>query len=89
MSTDQEKSSFRHESLQDAESIQELLKAVSKGIAKGKVVFSDEEGEIRMEPEGLLNLKLTASREEGRQRINLRITWQVDEKPPKRSLKVR
>ena len=79
MSTDQEKSSFRHESLQDAESIQELLKAVS----------SDEEGEIRMEPEGLLNLKLTASREEGRHRINLRITWQVDEKPPKRSLKVR
>ena len=51
----QSKNSFRHESLQDAETIQDILKSLSKGIAKGKLSFSDEDGEIVMEPEGLLD----------------------------------
>ncbi len=77
------KNSFRHESLQDSRSIQKILKSVTSGISKGKVVFSDEDGEILMEPKGLLNLKLTASREENRRRINIRITWQVEEEATK------
>jgi hypothetical protein len=36
-----------------------------------------------MEPEGLLNLKVTASEDEGRHRVNIRITWQAEE-PVKR-----
>lgn len=76
----QSKNSFRHESLQDAKTIQELLKAITKGIAKGKLSFSDEDGEIIMEPEGLLNLKVTASQDESRHRLNIRITWQAEEK---------
>lgn len=84
----QSKNSFRHESLQDAETIQEFLKSLSKGIAKGKLLFSDEDGEILMEPEGLLNLKVTASQDELRHRVNVRITWQAEEtvkqkKPPR------
>lgn len=87
----QEKSDFRHESLQDADSIEALLKSITKGIAKGKLAFSDEGGEIVMRPKGLLNLKLTASKEEGRNRFTLRVTWQEEEKPRKGkgSLKVR
>ncbi|MES9957427.1 MAG: amphi-Trp domain-containing protein [Sedimenticola sp.] len=76
----QSKNSFRHESLQDSKTIQEILKSITKGIAKGKLSFSDEDGEIVMEPEGLLNLKVTASQDEYRNRINLRITWQAEEK---------
>ncbi len=53
------------------------------GIAKGKVTFSDEDDEIRMEPEGLLRLKLTATREENRRLINIRISWQVEEEMQK------
>jgi amphi-Trp domain-containing protein len=75
----QSKNSFRHESLQDAETIQELLKTLSKGIAKGKLSFSDEDGKIVMEPEGLLNLKVTATQDDGRHRVNIRITWQADD----------
>ena len=78
------KESFKHESLHDAKSIQEILKAVTKGIAKGKLTFSDEDGEILMEPEGLLNLKVTASQEETQNRVNIRITWQSEEKPKRR-----
>ena len=75
----QSKNSFRHESLQDVETIQDILKSLSKGIAKGKLSFSDEDGEIVMEPEGLLNLKITATQDEGRHRVNIRITWQAEE----------
>ncbi|MCU7959867.1 MAG: amphi-Trp domain-containing protein [gamma proteobacterium symbiont of Bathyaustriella thionipta] len=72
--------SFRHESLQDAETIQNILKAISKGLARGKLSFGDEDGDIVMHPEGLLNLKVTASRDDSRQRVNIRITWQAEEK---------
>lgn len=75
----QGKSSFRHESLQDVRSIQELLKAITKGIAKGRVELSDEEDEILLEPQGLLHLKVTARKDETRSRIDLRITWQGDD----------
>ncbi len=74
-----EKKNFRHESLQDADSIQDILKALAKGFAKGKLRFSDEEGKIVMDPDGLLNLKLTASKDEGRHRVTIRVTWQVTE----------
>ena len=73
------KRSFRHESLQDSSSISNVLQSITKAIEKGKVVFSDEDDRIVMEPEGLLQLKVTASQEDSRQRINVRISWQVEE----------
>lgn len=73
------KRSFRHESLQDSSSISNILQSITKAIEKGKVVFSDEDDRIVMEPEGLLHLKVTASQEDSRQRINVRISWQVEE----------
>jgi amphi-Trp domain-containing protein len=81
----QGKKNFRHESLQDRESIQGLLKAISQGIAKGKLTLSDEDGEMVMQPDGLLQLKVSATQDEERHRINLRITWQVEADRPKES----
>ncbi len=78
------KDSFKHESLHDANTIQKILKALTKGIAKGQLAFSDEDGEILMEPEGLLNLKVTASQEETQNRVSIRITWQSEEKPKRK-----
>ena len=70
------KNSFRHESLQNRDSIQAILNALTEGIAKGVVTFSDDDDSIKMTPDGLLNLKLIVSQEENRNRINLRITWE-------------
>lgn len=75
-----DKNNFRHESLQNSETIAELLKSITKGIGKGKLTFSDEDGEIVLEPKGLLNLKVTAEREETRHRLNIRITWHPQKK---------
>ena len=74
------KNSFRHESLQDRDSIQAILEALTRGIAKGKVSFSDDDDSISMAPDGLLNLKLIVSQEDNRNRINLRITWEDRQK---------
>ena len=76
----QKSKQFRHESLQDADSVQQILKAISDGLAKGKLRFSDDDGELLLHPRGLLDLRLSADQDEGRQRINLRVSWQVKEK---------
>jgi amphi-Trp domain-containing protein len=76
----QKKNQFRHESLQDAASIRKVLEAVTDGLAKGKLRFSDDDGELLLHPRGLLDLRLSADQDEGRQRINLRVSWQVKEK---------
>ena len=80
----QSKKSFRHDSLQDAKSIQDILKSITKGVAKGKLTFSDEDGAIVMEPHGLLNLKVTATQDQATHRVNIRISWQADEKGKKK-----
>ena len=78
------KKSFRHQSLQDEKSIQDILKSITSGIARGKITFSDEDEKIVMRPEGLLDLKVTATQEENRNRFNIRISWQVEEKTVKK-----
>jgi amphi-Trp domain-containing protein len=85
------KKNFRHQSLQDDKSIQDILKAITSGIAKGKITFSDEDDKIVMRPEGLLDLKVTAAQEDNRNRFNIRISWQVDDsrEKKKKSLSVK
>ena len=78
------KSSFRHDSLQDCKTIRNILKSISNGLVEGKLTFSDNEDEIVMEPKGLLDLKVTATQEEDRHRISIRISWQVEDEPAKK-----
>lgn len=75
-----DKNTFRHDSLQDTKSISKLLNSITEGLANGKLVFSDEDDKIVLSPDGLLELKVTASQEDNRQRVNVRISWQVESK---------
>ena len=74
------KLSFRHESLQDAKTIKGILKALTDGLASGKLSFSDADDSIELKPQGLMNLKITASQEDNLNRVNIRIAWQSEEK---------
>lgn len=76
---------FKHESLQDKKSIQAILKSLAKAIAKGELNFSDQDGEIVMEPKGLLNLKISARKQDGEQRLDLRVSWRTQEKALKKA----
>lgn len=81
---------FRHESLQDSKSIQDILKAITKGLAKGSLNLSDEDAEVKLEPKGLMNLKVTARKEDSQNRLDIRITWQDKDKDvKKKNLSVR
>ncbi len=49
--------------------------------------FSDEDDESVMEPQGLLNLKLSASQEENHNRLTIRISWQTKDNKKKKHVK--
>jgi amphi-Trp domain-containing protein len=74
------KLSFRHESLQDTKTIKGVLKALTDGLARGKLSFSDADDSIELKPEGLMKLKITATQEDSMNRVNIRIAWQSEEK---------
>lgn len=81
------KTEFRHEALLDPEDIQDVLKALSKGLGKGRLEFSDEkEGTLTLEPSGLLRLKVSAYEDEDSQQFEVKVRW---EKRPKRLSKTR
>ena len=82
------KSSFRHDSLQDSQAIQAILKSICNGLEKGKITFSDEDDSIIMRPEGLLDLKVTATQEPRKNRISIRIAWQADDADRKKKKKL-
>lgn len=83
------KGRFRHQSLQDRKSIQKLLDAVKRGISKGELQFGDDTGDITLEPNGLMNLRVTAANEDGQSRLDLRITWTNDTQDKKDSGKLK
>lgn len=78
-----EQITFRHESLLEAAAVQDLLKAVGKAVAKGKLSFSDDDGEVVLEPPPLLDVKVTASSDSARHRVTLRLSWRVEERSNK------
>jgi amphi-Trp domain-containing protein len=78
------KQSFRHESLQDRKSIVALLRSVTEGLESGKLKLSDDDGRVVLKPDGLLDLRVTASQEDERDRLNIRISWQSKDKLKKK-----
>jgi amphi-Trp domain-containing protein len=69
---------FCHESLQDSETIAELLLSLQRGLAKGTLKFSDEDHAITLKPSGLLNLVIRASANNELNFVDIRISWQGD-----------
>ncbi|OEJ65747.1 amphi-Trp domain-containing protein [Magnetovibrio blakemorei] len=67
---------FRHESLQDQDTIKSLLKAITSGIGEGKITLEDKNASLVMEPSGLLRIKIKASIDDDRNTLGIRISWQ-------------
>ena len=80
----QDKQSFKHESLQDAKSIEKILSSIGENLTKGKLKFSDEEDEIEFQPEGLMKLKISAAQDGNQQRFNIKVSWERDSKELKK-----
>lgn len=82
--------SFRHNSMQDADSIVELLESITEGLGKGKLQLSDDESEILLRPRGLLELMVEAKEDGGINTLNLRLRWNdASRKVDRKTLKIR
>lgn len=84
MSVKKGKQNFRHESLQDRKSIVALLRSITEGLESGKLKLADDEGKVILKPDGLLDLRVSASQEDERDRLNIRISWQSKDKLKKK-----
>lgn len=69
---------FRHESLQDPQSIVAYLEALTAGIQSGAVALKDPEGEINLSPRGLIQFQVRASKKRDRRRLTLKFSWKEE-----------
>ncbi|NOQ35856.1 MAG: amphi-Trp domain-containing protein [Methylococcaceae bacterium] len=74
------KKSFRHDSLQDTQSITQILSAINEGLENGKLVFSDDEDEIVLNPKGLLQLKVSATQDDNKHSFSFKVSWQSQDR---------
>lgn len=72
-----DKKEFRHESLQDPQSVAQYLGAIQRGLASGKLSLRDSGGEIHLEPGELIRLAVKASRRRDEVGLTLRLRWKA------------
>lgn len=70
---------FEHESIQDREAIVSYLKALTKGIEKGEILFADDDESMLMRPHELGRLRIRASQTKKEQSLRIKLSWLSDE----------
>lgn len=66
---------FEHESLQDRNAIARYLEAITEGFRNGSLSLSSQDGEILLEPAGLIDLSIKATQAKGRMELTLQAKW--------------
>jgi amphi-Trp domain-containing protein len=66
---------FKHESLQDRESIVKYINALREGFESGQLVLGNNGNRIILEPAGMIKLDLKAKRKDGRIKLTVKINW--------------
>jgi amphi-Trp domain-containing protein len=66
---------FKHDSLQDRESIVRYLEALVNGFRTGKLYFASGKQELVLRPQGLLHLGLQVKRKDDQNKVSLKISW--------------
>lgn len=72
---------FEHESLQDRVTIARYLKAIEEGFVNGSLSLHSKEGDILLEPQGLIGLTVKASRRRGRMQLSVQASWKTVDHP--------
>jgi len=67
---------FRHESLQDKDSIGKYLNALSDGFLSGRLQFSWKDKQLALEPQGLIKFDVETRKTDGEVRLVLRFRWE-------------
>jgi len=70
---------FKHESLQDSESIVRYLTALADGFRQGALSFTSEDQRLELKPGGLVNLEVEAKKKAGNIKMAIKLRWTEDE----------
>ncbi|MFZ5426610.1 MAG: amphi-Trp domain-containing protein [Thermodesulfobacteriota bacterium] len=75
---------FSYESVQDAKTLVEYLRALTDGFEKGTMRFSRKDMELALSPKGLIGFAVEAKAKDGRMKLALKFAWReaVEEKEP-------
>jgi amphi-Trp domain-containing protein len=66
---------FKHESLQDAESIVRYIEALSEGFQNGALLFSSDDKRLVLKPRGLVRLEVEAKKRGEEIKLSLKFRW--------------
>lgn len=69
---------FKHDSVQDRESIARYLRALLEGFERGHLELGTDAQTLTLDPEGLLELEVRAKRKGGRCKLSLKVSWRED-----------
>lgn len=69
---------FKHESLQDSQTIAKYLDALKEAFNTGVLEFSDDRGRLQLQPSGLLGFEIDAKKKGGQVKVKLKFTWRED-----------
>lgn len=66
---------FKHESLEDTETIAKYLKALWEGFEQGSIQFSTDDRQLQLQPQGLISLDVEARRKDSDVKLSLKFRW--------------
>ena len=85
-----ERKRFQHSSVQDADSVVELIQAIAEGLNKGRLTLGDDAATVNLKPRGLLEINIDAEQQSGVNNLNLQIRWtDAQRKISKKTLRIR
>ncbi|MCB2225037.1 MAG: amphi-Trp domain-containing protein [Desulfarculaceae bacterium] len=70
---------FKHQSMQDPQSIVRYLAALKDGFQSGALVFSTNGKRLVLKPQGLVNLEVEAKRKGEGIKLTLKFRWNEEE----------
>lgn len=70
---------FKHQSLEDPQSIVKYLSALKDGFENGALVFSTNGKRLIVKPQSLVNLEVEAKRKGEGIKLNLKFRWNEEE----------
>jgi amphi-Trp domain-containing protein len=72
---------FKHESLEDSDTIIKYLNALKEGFESGTLSFASDDQKLVVKPRGLINLDVEARRKGDEIKLHLKMRWTEDVRP--------
>jgi amphi-Trp domain-containing protein len=66
---------FKHESLQDTETIVQYLNALKEGLQGGTLALTSDDHRLLLKPQGLINLDVEAKRKGDEVKLVIKLRW--------------